>query len=252
MIIFSRQDIARWSFFSGDNNKLHYSPPPAKCIVQGMLVFVYLLDRIEKRHSTNHCAVKTECFFRKSIFTDNAYYLTMPDVNKLIIGCAVQGKSITATTHYTTKRFTEKKRSHTERISIDNESMKKHKINFNKVLPEPKTEYSFYCALCFSAILGSKSFLTYKNITYKTPNEYFENYIVTHVSQTVELIRSTFQKIVITEQSTIDALVTVSQCNDISLTAVARSFIYNLNINGNEVLQMKSLFLIEDNKISKE
>lgn len=252
MIIFSRQNIAHWSMFSGDNNRLHSAPPPAKCIVQGMLVFVHIFDGIENRRSTTHRVFKIEAFFRKPIFTDNAYYLTMPDMNKIMFGCTAQGRAVTATTHFTTERLTQKKRSRAERISIDDESLKKYKRNFRQVLSEPTTELSFYCALCFSVILGSRTFLTHKNITYENPNKYFDKYRIKHISQTVGLSHAAFQNIVITDQIIIDVLVTENNDNDISHTAVARSLIYEILINGNYVLQMKSLFLIEGNESNKE
>jgi len=252
MIIFSREDIAYWSIFSGDNNKLHDASPPAQCIVQGMRVFVYMLERIEHWHSTNHYAFKIEAFFRRPIYTDNAYYLTMPDMNKIMFGCTAQGNAVTATTHCNIERFTERNLSCKERISIDNEAQKKHRSHFYKVLSEPTTELSFYCALCFSTILASRTFLTYKNKIYKNPNKYFDDYIITHLSQTVEWSPADFQKIVNTEQKTLNASVIENNDNFISSNTVTRSLVYTLCIDDNEILRMKSRFLVEENKINKE
>lgn len=252
MIVFSRQDVVHWSSFSGDNNQLHYSPPPGNCIVQGMLVFIHIFDRNEKRRSTNHFALKIEAFFRKPIFTDNACYVTMPDMNKIMFGCAAQARAVTATTHFTTEWYKPKKISCVERISIEDESLKNYRRSFGKVLPEPTTELSFYCALCFSVILGSRTFLTHKNITYDNPSEYFDKYRITHISQTVELSQAAFHNTFVTEQISIDALVTESNDHTISHTAVARSLIYKLVINGSHILHMKSLFLIEKNEVNKD
>ncbi|WP_253379097.1 hypothetical protein [unidentified bacterial endosymbiont] len=250
MILFSRQDVAHWSYFSGDNNKLHSSSPPEKCIVQGMLVFVHMLNWIELRPSTKNSAFKIESFFRKPIFTDDDYRLALLEKNKITLNSNANRNVMTTTWYRTEKWLKGEKQIYSDQVSIDNGSIKKFRNDFHKIFTKTTTKLSFYCALCFSMALGSRTFLTYKNIVYENTDKYFGNNMVIHVSQSAEWDHTFPDKNIVEQINLLDLLIIKIHDHDISSTVTVRSVTYHLSINGNIVLKMKSMFLIKGNKTS--
>lgn len=252
MILFSHQDVALWSHFSGDNNKLHSSAPPEKCIVQGMLVFVHMLNRNELRPLTKNCAFKIESFFRKSILTDDVYHLSILGKNKIALDSITHRNAMTTTWYRTEKWLKEEKQIYSDRVSIDNESIKKYRKNFHEIFKKTTTKLSFYCALCFSMALRSRNFLTYKNIIYEDLDKYFNNYMVIHVYQSTEWEHTFLDENIDEKINSLDILIIKNQDHDISSGITVRPVTYHLSINGNIVLKMKSMFLIKESKTSKE
>lgn len=253
MIIFSRHDVTRWAIISGDNNKLHYSPPPKKCIVQGMYVFVFFIKKIITRNAISHDTFKVEFFFRKETYTDTAYYLTMPDINNIIIGCSEEEKVVTATIQYAKEKVTKKHKPYFERIQVNNSSINELQEKLYKPSQKPTTEMIFYCALSFSVILESKTFLTHKNTLYKNASAYFDSYMIIHISQAAEWNGDIYHKAITNvELNNINVFVSENSIIDISPTKVVRSLIYELRNSDNALLRMKSVFLVEDIKINKE
>jgi hypothetical protein len=243
----------RWSILSGDNNKLHYSLPPKKCIVQGMCVFVYFIKIIITRHSISHGILKVELFFRKKTYTDTAYYLTMPDISNIIIGCSEEEKVVTATIQYAKEKVTKKNTSYFECIHINNSSIRDFKKKIYKSSQKPAAKMILYCTLSFSALLESKTFLTHRNTFYKNASDYFDSYTIIHISQAAEWNRDIYHKTITNvEPNNINVFVLENNIVEISPTKVVRSLIYELRNGGNTLLRMKSVFLVEDNKINKE
>jgi len=253
MIIFSRHDVTRWAIISGDNNKLHYPPPPKKCIVQGMYVFVFFIKKIITKNVISLGSFKVEFFFRKETYTDTTYYLTMPDINNIIIGCSEEEKVVTATIQYAKEKVTKKHKDYFERIQINNNSINELQKKFNNSSQKTTTKMIFCCALSFSVILESKTFLTHKNTLYKNSNAYFDSHTIIHISQTAEWNRDIYHTTITNAKpDNINVFVLENNIFDISPTKVVRSLTYELRNSGNTLLRMKSVFLVESNKINKE
>lgn len=245
-VIFTRKDIEHWSNFSGDNNMLHYTTLQGKVIVQGMLIFVFLLNKITIFHSAKKDVSKFEAFFRQEVYTDIILKVSDFNENIMVIENMAKDKLITARMVCNSKEFTKINTTDMEHIRIGKERFEKYLMGFYSVFPESSSELVFYSALCFSVGLSSKTFLTHKDYTFQVSEEYFDSYIIKHISQAIEW-HDPFHlaKLLDIKENSIDILIKENSIVDLSPCTVARTILYILKVDGIEYLRMKSVFFTE-------
>jgi hypothetical protein len=254
MVIFTRKNIEHWSNFSGDSNKLHYTTLQGNGIVQGMLIFVFLLNKIITFNSAKKDVSKFEAFFRREVYADITIKVSDFNGNKIFIENMAKDKLITAQMICNSKEFAKINATGMEHIRIGKERLEKYLMGFYSVFPESSSELVFYSALCFSVGLGSKTFLTHKDYTFQVSEGYFDSYIIKHISQAIEWPGPFHHaKLVDINESSIDILIKEDSIVDLSPYTVARTIVYILKVDGIEHLRMKSVFLTDViNRITNE
>nr|WP_241389455.1 MULTISPECIES: hypothetical protein [Serratia]ULG12130.1 hypothetical protein D1p2_00016 [Serratia entomophila]ULG12327.1 hypothetical protein M3p_00029 [Serratia entomophila]ULG12351.1 hypothetical protein M3p_00055 [Serratia entomophila]ULG15957.1 hypothetical protein 591p_00106 [Serratia proteamaculans]ULG18445.1 hypothetical protein Man4p_00128 [Serratia proteamaculans] len=193
MLTFSQNDIEKWSDFSGDYNPLHYRNSDAGNPVQGMLIFIYIMEKIiDIENAWGNYLFNLEVLFRHHVLTDNNYLFSYEiGSEKICISDALGHQIISGRFHHKNEMdFFEQTRVRqiSERIKFTLQEEQEGYLKFSHCFFNGKDSRLFLVALTFTKLIHSRTFLDLYANHFSTLHEYLMFTDTLQVNQSITLV----------------------------------------------------------------
>lgn len=173
MIKFRQKDIENWSSFSGDFNSLHYLNKTGNNTVQGMLVYITIMNKLIQLKQT---MTGLNLAFRQLIHTNNNYFcITSSCQKKLTITDNHRENIITGNLLYKTMPLSLDIKKHTSKpyiIKLKCNEIRNNYFMYLSLFPHQKDYRIFITALIFKKIIHSYEFLNFNHYVFPSLDEF--------------------------------------------------------------------------------
>lgn len=246
MFLFNQNDIVKWSDFSGDENPVHYRNCDAENPVQGMLIFVAIIDKLLATRAGNvEKAAGIELLFRQHVYTENEYFLSYDSGNRKLKVSDPQGQeNITGNIIYgdrplRTRHLREKQIA--EKLIITRAEINKFHLEFLSLFNEEAEYRTFICALTFRKVIHSRSFLNLYDFKFSELNDLLRETNTLQINQSA-LWKSapSFWRNLMTNPGNIMITLSVCQSFDEEKCKYLRLFYYECYLGEVLILQCKT------------
>lgn len=246
MFLFSQNDIVKWSDFSGDENPVHYRNCDAENPVQGMLIFVAIMEELLATRAGNvEKAAGIELLFRQHVYTEKKYFLSNysgnkklkvhdPQGNDIITGNIIYGDRPLRTRHLWEKQIAEK-------LILTRAEINKFHPEFLSLFNDEAEYRTFICALTFRKVIHSRSFLNLYDFKFSDLNDLLRETNTLQINQSALWISApSFWRNLMNNPGNITITLSVCQSFDEKKCKYVRLFYYECFFGGVLILQCRT------------
>lgn len=246
MFLFRQNDIVKWSDFSGDKNPVHYRNCDAQNPVQGMLIFVAIMEKLLATQAVNVAkAAGIELLFRQHVYTEKKYYLSYDSGNRKLKVSGPQGQdNITGNIIYNDRPLSTRylrEEQVAEKLILTRAEINNFYLEFLSLFNEEADYRTFICALTFRKVIHSRSFLNLYDFKFLDLNNLLRETNTLQINQSALWISTTsFWRNLMSNPGNITITLSVCQSFDEKKCKYLRFFYYECHFGGVLMLQCRT------------